>query len=195
MAHTTKYNVVVFFGRPASGKTGPADDAEANGFVKTVCSDEVKKYYKDPALVAVSNVGKMWSDETVDHVMGYLLGQPIPKKRGFGLDGYPRSAGQVASLMEIIKKNSWNIIVIWVDTPAHVCRGRVATRREEFKEKGLPPRPDDDEKVHEKRLAEFEKYGPPTLEAFRRAGVRVERISGLKSKEEVKAAAHAAIYG
>lgn len=194
MAHT-KYNVICFFGRPAGGKTGPTDDAVANGFVKIVCSDEVKKYYKDPALVAISNVGKMWSDETVNHVMGYLLGQPIPKKRGFGLDGYPRSPGQFASLMEIVKKNNWNIIVIWVDTPAHVCRTRVATRRVEFKEQGLEPRPDDVEEVHEKRLGEYEIYGPPTLEAFRRAGVKVERISGLKTKEEVIAAAHAAIYG
>lgn len=190
----TKYNVICFFGRPAGGKTGPTDDAEADGFVKIVSSDEVKKYYNDPSLSVVSNSGSLWSDETVNKVMGHLLSQKTHKKRGFCLDGYPRTPGQFSFLMEFVKKNNWSIIVIWVDTPTEVCRARVATRRFEYEAKGLVPRLDDATDVHEKRLTEYEKYGPKTLESFRRAGVRVERINGLKSKEEVIAASRSAIY-
>ena len=188
-------DIVCFFGRPASGKTGPSSDARDNGYETRVCSDDVKAYFADPALVAASDLGAMWSDGTVTTVMDYHLEKPDTERLGFGLDGYVRSPGQFRFLMNKVSQKGWRIIVIWVDTPAEVCKFRAATRRQSFIDRNLEPRPDDHPDVVNRRLKEYDGYGPPTLRVFEDAGVRVVRIDGTLSPEEVIRQSHEAIFG
>lgn len=189
------YDIACFFGRPASGKTGPVDDAEKNGYQKRVCSDDVKAYYADPSIVATSDSGAMWSDETVTTVMGLHLSKDRSGIRGFGLDGYVRSPGQFAFLMDYVRRNNWKILVIWIDTPAAVCSSRAETRRQEYIAKGLKPRRDDEPEVHGRRLREYDEYGPATISSFEGAGVPVVRIDGRQSPEQVILESRSAIMG
>lgn len=137
----------------------------------------------------------MWSDGTVTTVMALHLNKESTSRVGFGLDGYVRSPGQLNFLLDYIQRKSWSIMVIWVDTPAEICTERAETRRQQFIDKGLKPRPDDDPVVHARRLGEYDKYGPATLKAFEDAGVPVKRIDGTMSPEEVVRESHTAIFG
>lgn len=160
-----------------------------------MCSDDVKAHFSDPSIVATSDAGAMWSDETVTTVMALHLNKENPDRAGFGLDGYVRSPGQLNFLMDYIQRRGWSIVVVWIDTPAEICTERVATRRLQFIDKGLKPRRDDDPDVHDRRLKEYDEYGPATLKAFEDAGVLVKRIDGTMSPEEVVRESHTAIFG
>ena len=146
--------------------------------------------------------GHLVPDATVLKVVKHRLDDADVQRRGFLLDGFPRTEPQAAALLELLGESTLDA-VINLEVPAAVVRKRLLVRRvctrcetptvARNREHTVycqacggtaVRRPDDSPDGIERRLAAYEEQAGPLLGFFAKAGLLVE-IDSLGSPDDV----------
>jgi len=164
---------------------------------QTEFGKEVKKIMDSGALV---------SDDLINKVIEDRLNKPDTKK-GFILDGFPRTEAQALTLDEILKKNSSGDIdlVLYFDSSLKVIierlTGRLVCRNcgANFHKKNVPPkndmvcdfcggelyqRDDDKEETIKNRMKVYKEKISPLLEYYQKQG-KIRKINADFTAQEV----------
>jgi len=133
---------------------------------------------------AVMDAGELVSDEIVNAIVAERIDQDDCRK-GFILDGYPRTLVQADAVEKMLKDRGLAldvVIELVVDDKALV--GRIAKRAEETRAAGKPVRKDDDPAVFPERLREYYKKTAPLTGYYYAKGL-LKGVDGMASIDDV----------
>jgi adenylate kinase len=213
---------IILLGPPGAGKGTQASRIEAErGMVQLSTGDMLRAAVaaKTPIGLkakAVMDAGDLVSDEIVNGILGDRLAEDDVRK-GFILDGYPRTAAQAQALDDLLAKMGVkldHVIEMNVGEDALVERitGRFSCAscgegyHDRFKLPKVPEtcdvcgshqfkrRADDNSETVRTRLAEYHAKTLPILPYYRNKGI-VRSIDGMAPMAEVTAAIEAILDG
>ncbi|MCL2390042.1 MAG: adenylate kinase [Endomicrobia bacterium] len=196
----------ILFGPPGAGKGTQAKRiVEKYGIVHLSTGDMFREAKKsDEKISALMAAGQLIPDETVVEMVQKRL-QKDDVKKGFLLDGFPRTLNQAAALDEMLRKENIKIdavFSIYIDNDEAVKRisgRRVCSCGESYHMHFLPPkkentcnacggtllqRSDDKENVVRDRLTVYENQTKPLIDYYKKAGILIE-IDGQQNEKEV----------
>lgn len=206
---------IILLGPPGAGKGTQASRLEQErGMVQLSTGDMLRAAVAARSPVglqakAVMDAGGLVSDEIVTGILSDRL-DAEDVKRGFILDGYPRTAAQAQSLESLLALKGMaldHVIELSVDEDALVERitGRFscASCGEGYHDRYKPPavpetcdvcqghvfkrRPDDNEETVRNRLSEYRAKTEPILPFYEAKGL-VSRVDGMAPIAEVNEA-------
>jgi adenylate kinase len=197
---------VIMMGPPGAGKgTQAGRFARERGLLKISTGDILREAIKEKnptALAAQARMdrGELVDDQTIIAIVADRLARP-DAKRGFVLDGFPRTVAQARALDELMARmDSGPLIVIDVAVPEQELVRRLGSRRicrvcgTNAEATGatacakcggeLIQRADDDQSVVRERLKIYQTSTKPVLEYYReRPTFRV--VNGAQPPERV----------
>ena len=128
--------------------------------------------------------GGLVSDEIVIGIINDRLDQP-DMKRGFILDGFPRTVPQAAALDELLKKKHIRLdAVVELRVNESALLQRVETRVAEMRARGEDVRIDDTPEVLAKRLAQYRSLTEPLIHYYSERR-KLLTVDGMMSIEQV----------
>ena len=133
---------------------------------------------------AIMDAGELVSDDVVNAIVAERIDQKDCKK-GFILDGYPRTLPQADAVGKMLAKRKLKldaVIELVVDDKALV--GRIVKRAEDAKAAGQPVRKDDNPAVFDERLREYYKKTAP-LTGYYYAKRMLKSIDGMAEMDAV----------
>jgi adenylate kinase len=133
---------------------------------------------------AVMESGALVSDDIVVGIINDRIEQP-DAKRGFILDGFPRTLAQARALETMLAAKGVRLdaaIELTVDAPKLV--ERILRRAQEASAAGQPVRKDDDPEVFKSRLAAFER-DTAAVTPFHREGRLLHEVDGMAPIHDV----------
>jgi adenylate kinase len=141
---------------------------------------------------AVMESGGLVSDEIVVGIIADRISQPDAKK-GFILDGFPRTVKQAEELELMLAKKGRKLdaaIELTVDAAKLIAR--IVNRAAEAKAAGQPVRKDDDPEVFQQRLAAYERDTAAVTPFYRARGL-LREVDGMAPIDAVSAAIDAVL--
>lgn len=135
---------------------------------------------------AVMDAGELVSDEIVNAIVAERIDQKDCKK-GFILDGYPRTLAQADAVGKMLAKRKLKldaVIELVVDDKALV--GRIVKRAKDAEAAGQPVRKDDNPQVFDERLREYYKKTAP-LTGYYYAKKQLHNVDGMAAIDDVTA--------
>lgn len=200
--------VIILLGAPGSGKgTQAIRLSEIHGLPQISTGDLFRENLKNNTAVgekakSYMNEGKLVPDEVVLEMLFERLNKPDCKK-GYILDGFPRTIEQATALNAHLRKNT-KVIALSLEVPDEVIlerlSGRVTCEKcgTPYQKTSCPPkqegicdrcggaliqRKDDKEEVIKERLAVFHKQSEPLKDFYQRAQGLIY-IDGSLSKQQ-----------
>jgi adenylate kinase len=141
---------------------------------------------------AVMESGALVSDDIVVSIINDRIEEP-DAKRGFILDGFPRTLAQARVLEAMLAAKGLKLdaaIELTADAPMLV--ERIVRRAHEAKAAGLPVRKDDDPEVFKSRLAAYERDTAAVTPFYRERGL-LHEVDGMASVGDVAKAIDAVL--
>jgi adenylate kinase len=184
--------ILILFGPPAAGKgTQAARIKEKYGLAHLSTGDMLRAAIAAGTEVgkrakAIMDSGKLVPDEVVIGIIADRIGMD-DCKRGFILDGFPRTVAQAEALDRLLdgRKIAVDVVLeIKVDEAALIKR--VENRAAEARKAGQPVRPDDDPETFKKRLKVYRDETAPVLPYYL-AQSKVRQIDGMQTMDAVTA--------
>lgn len=197
---------IVLLGPPASGK-----GTQAKVLVKRLASPQIST--GDMLRAAISagtelgrqareymELGRLVPDSVVIELVGNRLDEP-DAKRGFILDGFPRTLTQAEALDELLAQRGFPLdAALQIEVPRELLVERATLRRVDVRTghiyhlKYNPPpadaelehRADDREETVQARLDEYEATTAALVPYYEKRGL-LRRIDGVGTREEVTA--------
>jgi adenylate kinase len=143
---------------------------------------------------AVMESGALVPDETVVGIINDRIEEP-DAKRGFILDGFPRTVAQASAFEEMLAAKGLKVdVAIELTADAAKLVERIVNRAEEAKAAGLPVRKDDDPRVFKSRLAAYERDTAAVTPFYRQRGL-LRKVDGMASIEDVAKAIDTILSG
>src|ERR1700748_3334680 len=133
---------------------------------------------------AVMDSGALVSDDIVVGIINDRI-QEQDAKRGFILDGFPRTLAQAGALEAMLAAKGLRLdaaIELTVDAPKLV--DRIVRRAEEANAAGLPARKDDDPEVFKSRLKTYERDTAAVTPFYRERGL-LREVDGMAPVDHV----------
>lgn len=143
--------------------------------------------------------GELVPDAMVNQIVVDRIGEPDTKKRGFILDGFPRTRAQAEALDESLKEPGLTLeMVVYFETSERVAITRLSGRRvckkcnAIYHTKNMPPkkpgtcdrcdgelfqRPDDNEETVRTRLVVYERQTKELIDYYSARGI-LSKVSG-----------------
>ena len=202
---------IVLFGSPGSGKgtqAGMLTQCLGVPHISTgdMLRDRIRRGAAEmgTAVVATMHSGALVSDEVVNEMVEERLSEP-DAKRGFVLDGYPRTLDQAEHLCRWLDGRRIREVVIYLAVDYNIVIARLTGRRQcprcgtlynlatqpprvdemcDLDGEKLIIREDDDESVIRERLTGYERQTRPVLEHYRVAGRRVVEVDASDDPPE-----------
>lgn len=202
---------VILFGPPGAGKGTQAQQIAKRYGVPVVATGDILR----AEIEAGSEIGRkakeilaaghLVADEVVNELVEERLGR-ADCRRGFLLDGYPRTEAQAEWLEELLTRLGHKPVVIEIQIGYNEIVQRITGRRlcpncgTIYHIHSHPPkvpdvcdvcqtplvvRPDDREDVLEERLEAYERQTLPVFEVFRAKGRTIHSVDGALPPEEV----------
>jgi adenylate kinase len=132
----------------------------------------------------VMESGALVPDETVVGIINDRIEEP-DAKRGFILDGFPRTVAQARALEEMLAAKGLKLdVAIELTVDAARLVERIVNRAEEAKAAGLPVRRDDDPEVFKSRFAAYKRDTAAVTPFYRERGL-LHEVDGMASIEDV----------
>jgi adenylate kinase len=201
---------VILFGSPGSGKgTQSKYLVEWLGIPQIstgdILRDHIRKGDEIGRMVeGLLKAGSLVSDELVNDLVRLRIAQPDCRK-GFILDGYPRTTAQAETVMKLLASVGAEEVVIHLVVDYNVIISRMSGRRVcpvcgtlynaifhppkvdgvcDVEGAELVIRADDREGVVRERLVQYERQTRPLIEFFRERGDRMCEVEASKAGPE-----------
>ncbi len=202
---------VIMFGSPGSGKgTQSKYLVEWLGIPQISTGDMLRDHIRRGTAIgqsirALMRSGTLVPDELVNRLVEERIAEPDCKK-GFILDGYPRTTAQAKEMMRMLAAVGAEEVVIHLVVDYNIIISRMNGRRvcpkcgTLYNAVSRPPRTegicdldgetlvireDDSEPVVRERLAQYEAQTRPLIEYFRDSGARLFEVDASKDRPEV----------
>jgi adenylate kinase len=131
--------------------------------------------------------GELVPDDVVVAIVGDRIEQP-DARRGFILDGFPRTVPQAEALDRILAKKGQRLdAVVELKVDPDILLRRIENRVEQMKLRGEPLRADDNPEVLKQRLTAYQAQTAPLVDYYRRQG-SLRTVDGMASISDVGAA-------
>ena len=131
--------------------------------------------------------GALVPDDVVVAIVADRIDQP-DAKRGFILDGFPRTVPQAEALDRMLEDKGLRLDgVVALEVDPDILVRRIASRVEEMRARGEPLRPDDNPEVLKQRLAAYQAQTAPLVHYYRGKGA-LRAVDGMASISDVAAA-------
>jgi adenylate kinase len=184
---------LVLLGPPGAGKGTQAKLlVERHGIVQLSTGDMLRAAVKAQTPVgrkaeAIMARGELAPDDVVIAIVSDRIDQP-DARRGFVLDGFPRTAPQAEALRRMLADKGLRldgVVEIKVDEGALLKRQE--SRIAEMTVRGEPVRPDDNPEVLKTRLAVYRAQTAPLIDYYGKKGV-LKSVDGMAPIDEVSKA-------
>jgi adenylate kinase len=202
---------VIMFGSPGSGKgTQSKYLVEWLGIPQISTGDMLRDHIRrgteiGQSIRALMRSGTLVPDELVNRLVEERIAQP-DCKRGFILDGYPRTTAQAKEMMRMLADVGAEEVVIHLVVDYNIIISRMNGRRvcpkcgTLYNSVSRPPRTegicdldgerlvvreDDSESIVRERLAQYEAQTRPLIEYFRNSGARLFEVDASNDRPEV----------
>jgi adenylate kinase len=184
---------LILLGPPGAGKGTQAQRLAAkHGIIQLSTGDMLREAVKSatPIGLQVQDViahGRLAPDNLVVDIVGERIAQPDARK-GFILDGFPRTVPQAAALDRLLKGKGLAldaVIELRVDEAALLKR--IESRIAEMRARREPLRDDDNPNVLHTRLKAYRDQTAPLIAYYRNEGV-LRTVNGMAAIPEVTAA-------
>jgi adenylate kinase len=196
---------VVLLGPPGAGKGTQAKTlVDRYGIVQLSTGDMLRAAVaaETPIGLRARGImarGELVPDEVVVGIVSDRIDQP-DARRGFILDGFPRTVPQAEALSRMLAEKGLKLdAVIELKVDEEVLIRRIETRVFEMRSMGMPIRPDDTPEVLKQRLSAYRAQTAPLIAHYGKKGL-LRTVDGMASISDVTAAigralADAAAFG
>ena len=131
--------------------------------------------------------GQLVPDDVVVAIVSDRIEQ-ADARRGFVLDGFPRTVPQAEALDRMLAKKGLRLdAVVELKVDPDILIRRIENRVDEMKRRGEPLRPDDNPEVLKLRLAAYQAQTAPLVDYYRQKGA-LRTVDGMASVSDVGAA-------
>jgi adenylate kinase len=184
---------LILLGPPGAGKGTQGQRLAAKyGIVQLSTGEMLRDAVKSATPIGrkVQDIiahGRLAPDEVVVDLVGQRIAESDARK-GFILDGFPRTVPQAAALDRMLASKDQAleaVIELRVDEAALLKR--IESRIAEMQARGEPLRDDDNPKVLHTRLKAYREQTAPLIAYYRQQGV-LRTVNGMAPIEEVTAA-------
>jgi adenylate kinase len=184
---------LILLGPPGAGKGTQAQRLVAKyGIVQLSTGDMLRAAVKAGTPVGrqaqdIMAHGGLVPDDIVVEIVAQRIEQPDARK-GFILDGFPRTVPQAAALDRILAERNLAldaVLELAVDETALIRR--IENRIAEMTARGEPLRADDNAEVLHRRLKAYREQTAPLIAYYQRHGI-VRSVNGMAPIPEVAAA-------
>jgi adenylate kinase len=191
---------LILVGPPGAGKgTQAARLVEKYGIPQLSTGDMLRAAVAAETPVglqakAVMDAGGLVSDEIVVGIIRDRIAEDDAKK-GFILDGFPRTLAQAEALDDMLSENSLKlnaVIELRVDQTKLV--DRIINRAEEAKAAGQPVRKDDDPEVFKDRLEAYNRDTAVVVPYYEKTDL-LSVIDGMQAIDDVTASIESVLQG
>src|SRR6202140_3257823 len=184
---------LILLGPPGAGKATQALRLVAKyGLVQLSTGDMLRAAVKAATPIGrkvkdIMECGGLCPDDIVVSIVAERIEQPDARK-GFILDGFPRTVPQAAALDRMIKKRGIALdAVIELRVDEGALLKRIENRIAEMKARGQPLRSDDNPEVLRQRLAAYRQQTAPLVAYYRKQNV-LRTVNGMAPIADVTAA-------
>lgn len=185
--------ILIITGPPYSGKGTQCAILESSlGFKHISTGDRIRQEKADNT--PFGQIAKSYEEKgnlVPDDIMLGLIGQIVDEhlqEKGIILDGYPRTAAQVDTILEMLTAKNLQVKqVINIEVPKEELLKRALKRAAESDRKD-----DQDPATHLKRIEIFETQTRPAIQ-YMQEQLAVVNINGLGTKEKITEMIQAAI--
>ena len=184
---------LILLGPPGAGKGTQALRLVAKyGLVQLSTGDMLRAAVKAATPVGrkvkdIMERGGLCPDDIVVSIVAERIEQPDARK-GFILDGFPRTVPQAAALDRMLKKRGIALdAVIELRVDEDALLKRIENRIAEMKARGEPLRSDDNPEVLRQRLAAYRQQTAPLVAYYRKQNV-LRTVNGMAPIPDVAAA-------
>jgi len=131
--------------------------------------------------------GELVPDDVVVAIVADRIDQP-DAKRGFILDGFPRTVPQAVALDRMLSAKGMKLDgVIELKVDANILHQRIANRVAQAKARGEALRPDDNPEVLRTRVEAYREQTAPLVDYYRGQGA-LKSVNGMATISEVASA-------
>jgi adenylate kinase len=184
---------LILLGPPGAGKGTQALRLVAKyGLVQLSTGDMLRAAVKAATPVGrqvkgIMECGGLCPDDIVVRIVAERIEQPDARK-GFILDGFPRTVPQAQALDRMLKKRGIALdAVIELRVDEDALLRRIEHRIAETKARGEPLRSDDNPEVLRQRLAAYRQQTAPLVAYYRKQNV-LRTVNGMAPISDVTAA-------
>jgi adenylate kinase len=184
---------LILLGPPGAGKGTQAQRlVERHGLVQLSTGEMLRAAAAAGTPVgrrakAVMDRGELVPDETVCAIVSDRIDLP-DAKRGFILDGFPRTVPQAEALDRMLADKGLKLdAVIELKVDEGILASRVEKRIAEMRGRGETTRSDDNPEALKKRLAAYRAQTEPLVSYYARKGT-LRTVDGMASIPDVAAA-------
>lgn len=184
---------LILLGPPGAGKgTQSARLVSAFGIPQLSTGDMLRAAVKAQTPVgreakAIMDAGKLVSDEIVIKLIGDRI-EEADAKRGFILDGFPRTVAQAEALTELLADRNLKLdAVVELKVDEGQLVKRMETRVAEAQSRGEPVRADDNPDAFRHRLAVYREQTAPVSAYYAERG-ELHTVDGMASIDHVSTA-------
>jgi adenylate kinase len=181
---------LILLGPPGAGKGTQAQRLVAkHGIVQLSTGDMLRAAVNDgtPIGLRAKDImarGELVPDDVVVAIVADRIQQPDARK-GFILDGFPRTVPQAHALDRMLAEKDMKLdAVIELKVDEGILLDRMKTRIEQMKARGETPRADDDPDVLSRRLMTYRDQTAPLSGYFQLQNV-LRSVDGMATVEEV----------
>ena len=155
--------VIILFGKPASGKGWTANKIKENYKIISISSGDVirKQVANNPEYQKIMNEGKLLNDQDVFKLMIKEIELNIKQNEDIILDGFPRTKEQAIELNKFLKSNKINYKTFEIQCSNEIVKNRMLERQKKEK------RQDDNMDTFEKRLQTYNKITSEAVEIYK----------------------------
>src|SRR6185436_11866284 len=184
---------LILLGPPGAGKGTQAQRLVAkHGIAQLSTGDMLRAAVKAGTPVGlkakdIMDRGELVPDDVVVAIVADRIDEPDAKK-GFILDGFPRTVAQAAALERMLADKGLKldgVVELKVDEDALIRR--IESRIKETLERGEPLRKDDDPEVLKTRLEAYRRQTAPLIYYYRDKGL-LRAVDGMAPIDDVTAA-------
>jgi adenylate kinase len=181
---------LILLGPPGAGKGTQAQRlVQKHGIVQLSTGDMLRAAVNAGAAVGlrVKDImarGELVPDELVVAIVSDRIDQPDAKK-GFILDGFPRTVPQAVALDRMLKDKGLKLdAVVELKVDAGALHRRIATRAAEAAARGEPLRPDDNAEALRTRLEAYHDKTAPLVDYYHLQGA-LKSVDGMAAIADV----------
>jgi adenylate kinase len=184
---------LILLGPPGAGKGTQAQRLVAkHGIVQLSTGDMLRAAVAAGTPIglrakAIMDRGDLVPDEVVVAIIADRIGQP-DAKRGFVLDGFPRTVAQAEALDRLLGERGLKLdAVIELKVDEGILIKRIETRVAEMTARGEKVRADDNAEALKKRLDAYRSQTAPLVDHYAGTG-QLKTVDGMAPIDDVTAA-------